>query len=119
MWREAWEGRLDESSREAVEAAVRDETPVADPSLRPFAIGLIARRRRTFHLRMGLWVCWTLLVAAWAYGTTMLRPSLFALFWIPALVVCLTVIPFRMRALARALNAAERAQRAETGSPPA
>jgi hypothetical protein len=107
-WREAWEGRLDESSREAVEVAVRNRTPVGDPRLRPYVLGLIARRRRALHLRTGVWVFVTLVVAVWVYATTILRPSLFALFWIAALVVCLTVVSFRIRMLRRALVEGER-----------
>lgn len=110
-WREAWEERLDDTSRRLVRDAVKNGTAVQDPDLVPFVTGLVARKRRSLRSSTGLWAASTLATVFWVYATTLRRPStLFAVFWLAMLIVCVTVIPLRLRSARRTLARCQSAQ---------
>jgi hypothetical protein len=108
----AWEERLDEASRQSVRDAVRRGTAVQDPALTPFVLGLIARKRRALRSSAVLWAAATAGTLFWLYATTVLRPGLFAVFWVAMLLACVTLIPLRLKA-ARTLAKCESAQATE------
>jgi hypothetical protein len=91
-WREAWE-ELDAESRRRVTAVVTDGSRLDDPALEPFLYSLIARRRRHHRWRIVQAVITLTIGTFWAVATTEIRPSLWSWFFIPLLIVFLTVLP--------------------------
>jgi hypothetical protein len=117
VWRVAWEG-LDETSRRAVRDAVKTGATVQNPTLTPFVFGLIARKRRALRSSVALWAVVTSGSVFWVYATTVLRPSAFAAFWVAMLLVCLTLVPIRLRSARRTLAKCESAQADEERDEP-
>jgi hypothetical protein len=108
-WRMSWEA-LDPDARQRVSDAVAEGKRVGDTRLEPFVYGMIAKRRRQQRWRILQSAFTVVLSGFWVAATTVLRPSPFAWFFVPALIVALIVPPVLIHGEARRLDRAEVAQ---------